>query len=58
MKKEYIKPEMIVVPLRNRRQLLAASPLLMKSVNTRWVQDTDDDIEIDEDIIGTDRRGR
>ena len=54
MKKEYIQPEMIVVPLRNRRQLLAASPLLMKSVNTNF-QDTDDDIKIDEYIIGTGR---
>ena len=54
MKKEYIKPEMIVVPLRNRRQLLAGSPLLMKSVNTNF-QGTDDDMEIDEDIIGTGR---
>jgi hypothetical protein len=49
MKKEYIKPAMSVVELRQRTQILSGSPIPMRSSNNA---DIDEVIESDEGYTG------
>ena len=55
-KKQYTKPDMQVVELQHKTQLLAASNKL-RGVDTTGLDD-DDDLDIDDEEAGTDFWGR